>query len=175
MGRTSHIFCSINCPMSSSESESDEIGDEDDPQYKFMSKATAINIETVDKKALWEVLGRTQCPLMPDRYDKSGKIAAAYYFNNDFFMKDDSDSDTDCRVVRFGKKTAKQNRQEKRKCKDDAELMMAVDQYLSKVSINRSQDIYSKLKTALAETKGVDDGDTSNDAYQQLIPTMLGM
>ena len=136
---------------------------------------SAFDLKTVDKKVLWQVLGKTQCPLMPDRYDKSGKISAAYYFNDSFWMKDDEDDeDAGCHVIRF-RKTEKQNRKEKRKCKDDAELMMAVDQYLSKVSINRSQDIYMKLKTALAESKGVDDGDTTNDAYQQLIPTMLGM
>jgi hypothetical protein len=50
---------------------------------------------------------------------------------------------------------------------------MAVDAYLSNVSINSSPVIYRKLKTALSESKGADDGDISNDAYQYLIPTLM--
>jgi hypothetical protein len=78
-----------------------------------------------ERRALWRALEKTQCPLMPDRYDKSGINSAVYYFNNAFWMKDDeNDKDEDCRVVRFRGDTKEERNKVMRQCKDDAELMV---------------------------------------------------
>eukprot|EP01083_Nonionella_stella_P205894 749373_1 len=130
-----------------------------------------INNKSIDKVALWKILQDTQCPLIPYKYESDHKLATAYYFNDEFWTKDENTDTDTCRMIHFqndseGKK--------KRKAKDDAELMLAVDKYTNDVRINKSFEIFSKLVTALKEAGGDDDGDTSNDAYQKLVPTMMG-
>ena len=53
-------------------------------------------------------------------------------------------------------------------------VMLAVDQYVSSVHINKSYEIHSKLKTAELEARGYSDGDAANDAYKKLVPGWLG-
>ena len=68
-----------------------------------------------------------------------------------------------------------ESEKEKRKAIHDAELMMAVDQYISCVHINKSYEIYDKLLNAREEARGQDDGNAENDMYQYLIPYNLSM
>ena len=119
----------------------------------------------IDKKELLLHLQETQCPLMPARYEKVGKCSA-YYFNKKMWRKDDDDS---CVVIELSPK-------KKRKAMDDAELIMAVDEWISQVHINKSHHIYNKLVNAFEEARhGSDDGNKQNDAYQNLIPKCTGM
>jgi len=137
--------------------------DQDKPQT-----LTADN-QSVDKKLLWNILKETQCPLVPDKYDKSGQLSEAYYFNNTFWRQDGaSDSCVEIDFLEKGKEELV------RRLKDGAELMLAVNKYVSCVSVNKSYTIYHKLQTALAESQGHDDGNDENDAYQKLIPTLMG-
>ena len=76
----------------------------------------------------------------------------------------------ECRVIEFRKGQA-----QKDKAKHEAEVMLAVDQYISCVHINKSYEIHSKLKIAEAESRGHCDGDAANDAYKKLVPGWLGI
>ena len=90
-----------------------------------------------------------------------------YAVNKELWKEDGEDS---CKLIDF------RNENMKRHAMDDAELMMAVDKYISHVHINKSTEIHEKLLIAYKEkTSEFDDGDTSNDAYQKLIPTPVGM
>eukprot|EP00486_Rosalina_sp_Unknown_P004209 CAMPEP_0201570866 /NCGR_PEP_ID=MMETSP0190_2-20130828/13308_1 /ASSEMBLY_ACC=CAM_ASM_000263 /TAXON_ID=37353 /ORGANISM="Rosalina sp." /LENGTH=188 /DNA_ID=CAMNT_0047994867 /DNA_START=26 /DNA_END=593 /DNA_ORIENTATION=- len=145
----------------------------DDTEYKQLETTdidatTTVDNKTVDRKALWEILHDTQCPLMPDKYDVDGKLTEAYYFNDEFWRCNDKQQDE----VEMMNLKDNDKGELKRKAKDDAELMLAVDKYTSYVRINKSIEIYDKLRTALAESQGDDDGDDTNDAMQKLIPTL---
>eukprot|EP01084_Bolivina_argentea_P079887 144795_1 len=143
---------------------------------------------TISKEE-WRILQSTQCPLMPDTYERSNpKLVAPYYYNDEFWIEDEKD-DTKARIVEF----AAENRNEPSKCdqffyyvtftrantkemaKKDAKLMLAVDEYVKEVRVNRSYELHTKLHVAMAEKRdGKDDGDDSNDAYKKLVPSWIG-
>jgi len=153
----------------------------DDTLLSAESKSISVNTATVselnnddvDTKLLWPILNATQCPLIPDQYDEDGTLCSIYYFNDAFWKQcDGDDGSADCRKVLLADDDGGCRH---RKCKDDAELMLAVDRYTSNVSINTSLQLYDKLKIALREkTTDYDDGDSRNDVYQKLVPTKLG-
>ena len=121
-----------------------------------------------NRKLLWSILKETQCPLAPEKYGKDAELSSAYYFDGEFWtFNAESDS---LEMVDFNNDDKR-----KRQAMDDSELMLAVDKYVSNVHINNSIQVFNKLKTALAETQGDDDGDDSNDAYKKLMPTMTGL
>eukprot|EP01083_Nonionella_stella_P026846 73923_1 len=163
----------IELQMQNTEQEAQAV-----PQHsEDYSSLASIDNKEIDKEALWTILQDTQCPLMPDRYEHSKhEQIAPYYFNGEFWI-DDEDNPNVCRMVQFPDtpKTKEGESKPKRRAKDDTELMLAVDEYIKDVRINKSPEIYAKLKMALAEKTGaVDDGDDSNDAYQKLVPTPMG-
>ena len=148
---------------------SDEVDGKSEETETTKATKIEINNDNIDKKALWPILQETQCPLMPARLDIDGGIQTAYYFNDEFWVADEPNS---CRPIVFRDKDTANVL--KRLAKDDSELMFAVDEYIKGVRINKSFEIEHKLKNALAESKGADDGDDTNDAYQKLLPTMIG-
>ena len=119
----------------------------------------------IDKKDLRKILEETQCPLRPTKHGEFG-LCSSWYFNGEMWAEVGEDS---VEIIQF------ESEKEKRKAMNDAELMMAVDQYISCVHINKSNQIYSKLVNARAEALGQDDGNEENDAYQYLIPYNLSM
>jgi len=131
----------------------------------LLTTETALTVDNsaVNKHDLRVVLQDTQCPLMPSKYGQSGELCSAFYFNGELWRLGDGD----CRIIEFESEALK------RKAMDECELMMAVDEYISYVHINKSTEIYSKLNTANLEAGGVDDGDDSNDEYQKLIPSVV--
>ena len=141
----------------------------EEPMQEPPSKTTkeTNNNGTIDKKLLGQILKETQCPLTPDKYGKASDLSSAYYFDGEFYKFNDDGS---LEMIDFNGDEKK-----KRKAMDDSELILAVDKYVSYVHINNSIEVFGKLKTALAETQGDDDGDDTNDAYQKLIPTMTGL
>lgn len=144
---------------------------EDNDEYKQTettdTESLIFDNKNIDRRVLWDILKNTQCPLMPDKYDIDGKLSEAYYFNDEFWRHNTEKDEVE--IINF-----KDNKDGtlKRKAKDDAELIFAVDKYTNYVRINKSIEIYDKLKTALAESQGDDDGDDTNNANQLLIPTL---
>ena len=121
----------------------------------------------LDKQLLFKILKETQCPLMPQKMN-TNKLESLYYFNNEFWIRDEIGGAESCKMIEF------KCEEFKNKSKDDAELMFCVDEYIKSMRINKSYEIHEKLKVALAEANGEDDGDDSNDANKLLIPTTLG-
>ena len=120
-----------------------------------------------DKVRLRAILEETQCPLIPAKYDKNGKLSSAFYFDGNLWETVGDDS---CRIIEF------ENAEMKRKAMDEVELIMAMDKYLSQIQINKSIDMYHNLLNAYREAKtSFNDGDSSNDEYQKLIPTNMCM
>lgn len=119
----------------------------------------------IDKKHLRKIFEKTQCPLRPAKHRGFG-LCSSWYFNREMWAPDGEDS---VAIIKFDSEKKKQ------KAMDDAELMMAVDEYLSHVHINRSNQIYTKLVDAVREAHGEDDGNDANDAYQLLIPNWTGL
>jgi len=145
----------------------DEVGDESDAEeVETLNEATslpALNNADVNRNHLREIFEETQCPLVPSKYGKDGEVTGAYYFNKMMWREIGKDS---CEIIECKSDDVY------KQAKEDAELMMAVDKYISAVHINNSSQIHEKLMTAYEEKiDGVDDGDDSNDAYQKLIPT----
>ena len=134
-----------------------------------MTESTDIDQEEDDNRyhQLFQILKQTQCPLMPTKVN--GKLEVMYYFNNEFWTERDSSSNgASAQQVIFESQTLKN------KLKNDAELMLCIDQYTDSIKINKSYEIHHKLKAALAEAKyGFDDGDDSNDVNKILIPTWI--
>eukprot|EP01084_Bolivina_argentea_P213925 363241_1 len=156
-----------------------EIQQEEKQQHQIIDQTSIVSTtvnneevdnEEVDKEALWQILQITQCPLMPCKYESDHKLEAAYYFNDEFWTKDETADNDTCRIISFKNDSGKK----RRKAKDDAELMIAIDAYTNTVYIDSSFEIFEKLAIALRESTGDDDGDYSNDAYQKLMPTMIG-
>ena len=153
----------------------DEVADQSEPdrdpdpeaEMEMQTLQDPVDNDEVNKTHLREIFEETQCPLVPSKYDKDGELCGAYYFNDELWKEIGDDS---CALIDF------KNEKMKRKAMDDAELMMAVDKFISHVHINKSSEIHEKLMVAYKEANSdFDDGDTSNDAYQKLIPTLVGM
>ena len=118
----------------------------------------------INKLDLRRILEDTQCPLQPTQYETFG-LCRSWYFSGEMWAAKGDDS---VEIIEF------ELEQKKRKAIEDAELMMAVDQYISCVHINKSHEIYNKLLNAREEAHGADDGNDENDSYQELIPGNTG-
>ena len=130
------------------------------PQDAIGTRANGI-----DRKHLRKILEETQCPQRPAKHGEFG-LCSSWYFNGEMWAEVGEDS---CAIIEF------ESLETKRNAKNDAELMMVVDQYISCVHINKSNEMYNKLVTAYKEAHGEDDGNPDNDAYQVLIPSQTGM
>ena len=119
----------------------------------------SYDIESIDLKALKKILKRTQCPLIPKHYETETQQVSAYYFNNNLWTIDENNP-SKVRMLNC------QSNEKKVKAIDTAELMLAIDKYVDNVRINKSHEIYNKLRR-------VSITDDYDNPYEKLMPTLL--
>ena len=117
----------------------------------------ADSLSNTDLIKLSKILRDTQCPLVPKNYESNGEQVSAYYFNNNLWTIDSNDK---ARILNC------QDDKKKIRAIDTAEIMLAIDKYVNNVRINKSNEIYNKLKHAN------DTEYTKDNPYEKLMPTL---
>ena len=121
---------------------------------------------TIDTKKLYDLLKKTQCPILPRDWESTGNLISIYYFNNVFWTEDETQSDK-CRMVVF------QNNDQRKLANETVSLIFTIDKYVTGLTVNKSFQVYQNL--FIAQQENIEKGDQVNtrNFYKYLMPTLI--